>query len=63
MYFIFFLLYFFSPTDWLINFLVFRNFCVECNRLTKRKKTTGLTCKPILSQTFNSRGQMDLIDS
>ena len=28
----------------------------------KRNKTTGLTVKPILSQTFNSRVQIDLID-
>ena len=41
---------------------MFRNLCVECNRTKKRNKTTGLSCKPILSKTFNSRGQMDLID-
>jgi len=28
----------------------------------KRKKTTGVVTKPILSNTFNSRAQMDLID-
>ena len=42
--------------------LVFRNLCVECNAIKKRKKTTGLTCKPILSMTFNSRAEVDLSD-
>ena len=28
----------------------------------KRNKTTGLVVKPILSQNFNKRAQMDLID-
>ena len=30
--------------------------------IKKREKTTGISCKPILSKTLNSRGQMDLID-
>ena len=34
----------------------------KCMKIKTRKKTTGLSCKPILSKTFNSRGQMDLID-
>ena len=36
--------------------------CIGCIETTKRKKTTGVVVKPMLSNTFNSRAQMDLID-
>ena len=36
--------------------------CVECVRNKNRRKTTGVVFKPICSENFNIRGQMDLID-
>jgi hypothetical protein len=41
---------------------VFLTGCVQCCHNKQRLQTTGIVCKPILSQNFNSRGQVDLID-
>ena len=41
---------------------LFKSFCVRCQEKIKRPKTTGVVVRPILSQDFSSRCQVDLID-
>ena len=47
-------------TAWTIE--VFKSYCMESQRKRKRKATTGVVVRPILSEEFNSSGQVDLID-
>ena len=42
--------------------LLFLKFCKECATIKARKATTGIVVKPILSEYFDSRMQIDLID-
>ena len=41
---------------------LFKSFCKVCQEKTKRQKTKGVVVRPILSNEFSSRGQVDLID-
>ena len=41
---------------------LFKSFCVCCQEKIKRPKTTGVVVRPILSQDFSLRCQVDLID-
>ncbi|GFR57889.1 KRAB-A domain-containing protein 2 [Elysia marginata] len=41
---------------------IFTFFCKVCQEKTKRQKTKGVVFRPILSNEFSSRGQVDLID-
>ena len=42
--------------------LLFLTFCKECANFKARKATTGIVVKAILSEYFDSRMQIDLID-
>ena len=42
--------------------LIFLNLCKECATIKARKATTSIVVKPILSDNFDSRMQIDLID-
>ncbi len=41
---------------------LFKNMCKQCIAKAKKKGTKGLVIKPIISNDFNSRGQVDLVD-
>ena len=41
---------------------LFKSFCIECQRKKKRTTTKGIVVRPILTQDYCSRGQVDLID-
>jgi hypothetical protein len=41
---------------------LFKELCEECQLKKRKLASKGLVVKPIVSQEFNSRGQMDLID-
>jgi len=46
-----------------IEFLeIFKSFCLSCQEKKSRKRIKGIVVKPILSDNFNSRMQIDLID-
>ena len=41
---------------------LYKELCVECARKRKRPTTKGVVVRPILTNDFGSRGQVDLID-
>lgn len=41
---------------------IFKSYCVQCQKKRKRPRTKGIVIRPILTDEFSSRGQMDLID-
>ena len=41
---------------------LFKSLCFECQRKRKRPAVKGVVVKPILTNEFSSRGQVDLID-
>ena len=47
-------------TTWALN--KFKSFCLECQKKRKKPTATGVVVRPTLSEDFNSRGQVDLID-
>ena len=47
-------------TIWTLG--IFKSFCLECQKKKKKPKATGIVVRPILSEDFLSRGQVDLID-
>ena len=40
----------------------FKSLCEECQKKRKRPMTKGVVVRPILSEDFSSRGQVDLTD-
>ena len=49
-----------SVTECTIN--LFKSYCKECQLKRKRPMTKGVVVKPIVTEEFNSRAQVDLID-
>ena len=49
-----------SVTEYTIN--LFKSYCKECQLKRKRPMTKGVVVKPIVTEEFNSRAQVDLID-
>ncbi|CAL4149774.1 unnamed protein product, partial [Meganyctiphanes norvegica] len=47
-------------TAWALE--TFKSFCLECQKKKKRPTATGIVVRPILSEDFNTHGQVDLID-
>ena len=47
-------------TEYAIN--LFKSYCEQCQLKRKRTRTKGVVVKPILTDDFNSRAQVDLID-
>ena len=41
---------------------LFKSLCIQCQKKRVRPKTTGVVVRPILTQDFSCRGQVDLID-
>ena len=41
---------------------LFKTLCLQCQRKRKRVTTKGVVVKPIISQDYCSRAQVDLID-
>ena len=41
---------------------LFKSYCQECQKKRKRPMTKGVVVRPILTNEFSSRGQIDLID-
>ncbi|XP_070208806.1 KRAB-A domain-containing protein 2-like [Littorina saxatilis] len=41
---------------------LFKSYCLVCQEKQKRQKTKGVVVRPILTEEFNSRSQVDLVD-
>ena len=47
-------------TAWVLE--TFKSFCLECQKKKNRPTAMGIVVRPILSEDFNTRGQVDIID-
>ena len=41
---------------------LFKSLCIQCQKKQVRPRTTGVVVRPILTQDFSCRGQVDLVD-